>query len=101
MIAASFVVSWIADVCDGHGGSGRLCLPFRTIRCSTFRWRDRREAALFGETNIARRTPRKDVEAGAACAGLSLHFAGTFMWRASRAAGSGDRSLTNMRSRRS
>lgn len=92
-----FVVSWIADVCARARRLGKTLLAFSHYPVlDPFDGATGAEAALFGETNIARRTPRKDVERALLAAGLSLHFSGHLHVEGVTRRGSGDRSLTNI-----
>ncbi|WDZ79272.1 metallophosphoesterase (plasmid) [Ensifer adhaerens] len=72
-----FVIDWIADVTARAERLGKTLLAFSHYPVlDPFDGATGAEGVLFGETNIARRTPREAVAAALANAGLTLHFSG-------------------------
>lgn len=92
-----FVIPWIADVCARAERLGKTLLAFSHYPVlDSFDGATGAEGALFGETNIARRTPRRAVERALLAAGLSLHFSGHLHVEGVTRRGSGGQSLTNV-----
>lgn len=72
-----FIVSWITDVCARAKALGKAVLAFSHYPAlDPFDGATGAERVLFGETNIARRTPRDAVTDALLGAGLSVHFSG-------------------------
>jgi 3',5'-cyclic AMP phosphodiesterase CpdA len=72
-----FIVSWIADVCARAERLGKTVLAFSHYPVlDPFDGATGAERVLFGETNIARRTPRDTVTKALLDAGLGIHFSG-------------------------
>lgn len=72
-----FIVSWITDVCARAKVLGKTVLAFSHYPAlDPFDGATGAERVLFGETNIARRTPRDAVTDALLGAGLAVHFSG-------------------------
>ena len=72
-----FLLVWIADVCDRARRLGKRLLAFSHYPVADpFEDRSGAEAALFGETEVARRTPGPAVVSALKDAGLTHHAGG-------------------------
>ncbi|WVT77320.1 metallophosphoesterase (plasmid) [Sinorhizobium chiapasense] len=72
-----FIIDWIADVSARARRLGKTLLAFSHYPVlDPFDGATGAESVLFGETNIARRTPREAVAHALVDAGLTLHFSG-------------------------
>lgn len=92
-----FVISWIGDVCERARRQGKTLLAFSHYPVlDPFDDASSAERVLFGDTNVVRRTPRKDVEDTLLDAGLSLHFSGHLHVEGITQRSSGRRLLTNV-----
>ncbi|QRY70547.1 metallophosphoesterase (plasmid) [Ensifer sp. PDNC004] len=72
-----FIVDWIADVSARATKLGKTLLAFSHYPVlDPFDGATGAESVLFGETNIARRTPQQAVADALITAGMTLHFSG-------------------------
>lgn len=72
-----FLLGWIAEVTARAERQGKALLAFSHYPVlDPFEDAAGHEAALFGETEVVRRTPAPDVAAALAAAGLRHHFSG-------------------------
>lgn len=72
-----FIIDWIADVSARARRLGKTLLAFSHYPVlDPFDGATGAEGVLFGETNIARRTPREAVAQALVDAGLTVHFSG-------------------------
>lgn len=72
-----YLLDWIAGVCARAKAEGKTLLAFSHYPIlDPFEDDTDSERALFGETTVARRTPRPLVAQTLADAGLALHFSG-------------------------
>ncbi|WP_457588622.1 metallophosphoesterase family protein [Ensifer canadensis] len=92
-----FIVTWIADVCARAKVLGKTVLAFSHYPAlDPFDGATGAERVLFGETNIARRTPRQTVTDALLGAGLAVHFSGHLHVEGVTRRGRGGRQLTNV-----
>lgn len=92
-----FIVTWIADVCARAGVQGKTVLAFSHYPAlDPFDGATGAECVLFGETNVARRTPRQAVTDALLGAGLAVHFSGHLHVEGVTRRGDGGRRLTNV-----
>ncbi len=92
-----FILSWIADVCRRAGKLGKTVLAFSHYPAlDPFDGATGAERVLFGETNIARRTPRDAVTEALLDAGLGVHFSGHLHVEGVTRRRRGERCLTNI-----
>ncbi|MBZ7925944.1 metallophosphoesterase [Ensifer adhaerens] len=92
-----FIIDWIADVSARARRLGKTLLAFSHYPVlDPFDGATGAEGVLFGETNIARRTPRKEVAQALIDAGMTLHFSGHLHVEGVTHRGSGDGVLTNI-----
>ncbi|MGF6177103.1 metallophosphoesterase family protein [Ensifer sp. 4252] len=92
-----FIVTWITDVCARAKALGKTVLAFSHYPAlDPFDGATGAERVLFGETNIARRTPRVAVTDALLGAGLSVHFSGHLHVEGVTRRGRGERQLTNV-----
>lgn len=72
-----YLLDWIADVVRRAKAQGKQLLAFSHYpTIDPFEDDTGSERALFGETNVAKRTPRLQVAETLARAGIALHFSG-------------------------
>ncbi len=72
-----FILSWISDVARRARRLGKTLLAFSHYPAlDPFDGACEAEKALFGETNVVRRTPRLEVEDAFCAAGVHVHFSG-------------------------
>ncbi|HEV7317898.1 MAG TPA: metallophosphoesterase [Ensifer sp.] len=72
-----FIIDWIADVSARARSLGKTLLAFSHYPAlDPFDGATGAEGVLFGETNIARRTPREAVAQALVDAGVTVHFSG-------------------------
>ncbi|XAZ26124.1 metallophosphoesterase (plasmid) [Sinorhizobium sp. B11] len=72
-----FILSWISDVARRARRLGKTLLAFSHYPAlDPFDGACEAEKALFGETNVVRRTPRREVEDAFCAAGVHVHFSG-------------------------
>ncbi|MGH6810222.1 MAG: metallophosphoesterase family protein [Ensifer adhaerens] len=92
-----FIVSWITDVCARANALGKTVLAFSHYPAlDPFDGASGAERVLFGETNVARRTPRDAVTDALLGAGLSVHFSGHLHVEGVTRRGRAERQLTNV-----
>ena len=92
-----FIIDWIADVRHRAEALGKTLLGFSHYPAlDPFDGASGAEGALFGETNVVRRTPRKAVEDALRNAGLAIHFSGHLHVEGVTRRGDGENSLTNI-----
>ncbi|MFK0206056.1 metallophosphoesterase family protein [Agrobacterium sp. NPDC090283] len=92
-----FLIDWIADVRRRAEMHGKTLLGFSHYPAlDPFDGASGAESALFGETNVVRRTPRKAVEDALLQAGLTVHFSGHLHVEGVTRRGEGENSLTNI-----
>ncbi|MCA2372948.1 metallophosphoesterase [Agrobacterium genomosp. 3 str. CIP 111-78] len=92
-----FIIDWIADVRHRAEALGKTLLGFSHYPAlDPFDGASGAEGALFGETNVVRRTPRKAVEDALRDAGLAIHFSGHLHVEGVTRRGDGENSLTNI-----
>jgi len=92
-----FIIDWIADVRHRAEALGKTLLGFSHYPAlDPFDGASGAEGALFGETNVVRRTPRKAVEDALRNAGLAIHFSGHLHVEGVTRRGGGENSLTNI-----
>lgn len=92
-----FIVSWITDVCARAKALGKTVLAFSHYPAlDPFDGATGAERVLFGETNVARRTPRDAVTDALLGAGLSVHFSGHLHVEGVTRRGRAERQLTNV-----
>ncbi|WP_454687647.1 metallophosphoesterase family protein [Agrobacterium leguminum] len=92
-----FLIEWIADVRRRAELHGKTLLGFSHYPAlDPFDGASGAEGALFGETNVVRRTPRKAVEDALLQAGLAVHFSGHLHVEGVTRRGEGENSLTNI-----
>ena len=92
-----FIIDWIADVRHRAEALGKTLLGFSHYQAlDPFDGASGAEGALFGETNVVRRTPRKAVEDALRNAGLAIHFSGHLHVEGVTRRGDGENSLTNI-----
>ena len=92
-----FLIDWIADVRRRAELHGKTLLGFSHYPAlDPFDGASGAEGALFGETNVVRRTPRKAVEDALLQAGLAVHFSGHLHVEGVTRRGEGENSLTNI-----
>ncbi|MCZ7487976.1 metallophosphoesterase [Rhizobium rhizogenes] len=92
-----FIIDWIADVRHRAGALGKTLLGFSHYPAlDPFDGASGAEGALFGDTNVVRRTPRKAVEDALRDAGLAIHFSGHLHVEGVTRRGDGENSLTNI-----
>ncbi len=73
----AFIIEWIADVSARARRLGKTLLAFSHYPVlDPFDGATGAEGVLFGETNIARRTPREAVAEVLIGAGMTVHFSG-------------------------
>ncbi len=92
-----YLIDWIADVHRraARDGKNLLCFSHYPV-VDVFADNLESELALFGQTNVARRTPREDVAEALLQAGMTRHFSGHIHVYGSSERKRGDRSLTNI-----
>lgn len=72
-----FVLRWMADVAERARAQNKTLLAFSHYPAlDPFDGVTAAERALFGETNVVRRTPVSAVAEAFAAAGISIHFSG-------------------------
>jgi len=72
-----FILSWIGDVTRRATHLGKTLLVFSHYPAlDPFDGACEAEKALFGETNVVRRTPRREVEDAFCAADVHVHFSG-------------------------
>ncbi|MDA5635070.1 MULTISPECIES: metallophosphoesterase family protein [Rhizobium/Agrobacterium group] len=92
-----FIIDWIADVRHRAGALGKTLLGFSHYPAlDPFDSASGAEGALFGDTNVVRRTPRKAVEDALRDAGLAIHFSGHLHVEGVTRRGDGENALTNI-----
>ena len=92
-----FIIDWIADVRERAQALGKTLLGLSHYPAlDPFDGASGAESALFGETNVVRRTPRKAVEDALVEAGLKVHFSGHLHVEGVTRRGEGETSLTNI-----
>lgn len=92
-----FIIDWITDVCHRAEALGKTLLGFSHYPAlDPFDGASGAEGALFGETNVVRRTPRKAVEDALRQAGLAVHFSGHLHVEGVTRRGDEKNSLTNI-----
>lgn len=92
-----YLLAWIADVAARAKSGGKTLLAFSHYPVlDPFEDDGASERALFGETNIAKRTPRPLVGETLLDAGLSLHFSGHLHVEARTLRTEGERRLVNI-----
>lgn len=92
-----FIVSWIADVCARAEVLGKTVLAFSHYPAlDPFDGATGAERVLFGETNVARRTPREAVADALLGAGLAVHFSGHLHVEGVTRRGPAERQITNV-----
>ncbi len=92
-----FILTWIADVCARAEVLGKTVLAFSHYPAlDPFDGATGAERVLFGETNVARRTPRDAVTDALLGAGLAVHFSGHLHVEGVTRRGDGGRRLTNV-----
>ncbi len=92
-----FIIDWIADVRHRAEALGKTLLGFSHYPAlDPFDGASGAEGALFGETNVVRRTPRKAVEDALRQAGLAVHFSGHLHVEGVTRRGDEENSLTNI-----
>ena len=92
-----YLLDWIADVAARAGRQGKQLLAFSHYPViDPFEDDTDSERRLFGETNVAKRTPRPEVAETLAGAGIRLHFSGHLHVEAHTGLAFGERSLTNI-----
>lgn len=92
-----FIVSWITDVCARAKVLGKTVLAFSHYPAlDPFDGATGAERVLFGETNVARRTPSDAVTDALLGAGLSVHFSGHLHVEGVTRRGPAERQLTNV-----
>lgn len=92
-----FIIDWIADVRRRAQALGKTLLGFSHYPAlDPFDGASGAEGALFGKTNVVRRTPRKAVEDALLQAGLAVHFSGHLHVEGVTRRGEGENLLTNI-----
>lgn len=92
-----FIIDWIADVRRRAQALGKTLLGFSHYPAlDPFDGASGAESALFGKTNVVRRTPRRAVEDALRQAGLAVHFSGHLHVEGVTRRGEGENSLTNI-----
>ncbi|NUS68112.1 MAG: metallophosphoesterase [Ensifer adhaerens] len=92
-----FIVDWIADVGARAAKLGKTLLAFSHYPVlDPFDGATGAESVLFGETNIARRTPQQAVADALMTAGMTLHFSGHLHVEGVTRRARGSRSLINV-----
>ncbi len=92
-----FIVDWIADVSARATKLGKTLLAFSHYPVlDPFDGATGAESVLFGETNIARRTPQQAVADALMTAGMTLHFSGHLHVEGVTRRARGCRSLINV-----
>ncbi len=92
-----YLLPWIADVSARAARAGKDLLAFSHYPVlDPFEDGTDSERALFGETAVARRTPRPLVAETLAAAGIALHFSGHLHVEACTRHDAGGRSLVNI-----
>jgi 3',5'-cyclic AMP phosphodiesterase CpdA len=92
-----YLLAWIVDVAARAARKGKTLLAFSHYPAlDPFEDETDSERALFGETNVAKRTPRPIVAETLIAAGLSLHFSGHLHVEARSRHYEGGRSLVNI-----
>ncbi|MCT7664826.1 metallophosphoesterase family protein [Shinella kummerowiae] len=72
-----YLLDWIADVAQRAKTQGKRLLAFSHYPAiDPFEDDTGSERTLFGETNVAKRTPHRQVAETLATAGIALHFSG-------------------------
>ncbi len=72
-----FIIDWVADVSLRAKALGKTPLAFSHYPAlDPFDGATGAERVLFGDTNVARRTPRAEVADGLLNAGMAVHFSG-------------------------
>ncbi|MBY5466427.1 metallophosphoesterase family protein [Rhizobium leguminosarum] len=75
--AKPFIFSWVSDVTRRARLLDKTVLAFSHYPAlDPFDGASDAEKTLFGETNVVRRTPRREVEEAILSAGLQVHFSG-------------------------
>ncbi|TAY60799.1 metallophosphoesterase family protein [Rhizobium leguminosarum] len=75
--AKPFILSWVSDVTRRARLLDKTVLAFSHYPAlDPFDGTSDAEKTLFGETNVVRRTPRREVEEAFLSAGLQVHFSG-------------------------
>lgn len=92
-----FIIDWIANVSRRAQTLGKTLLAFSHYPAlDPFDGASGAESALFGETSVVRRTPRKAVADALLRARLSVHFSGHLHVEGITRRGDGHRSLANI-----
>ncbi|OCP08368.1 MULTISPECIES: metallophosphoesterase [unclassified Ensifer] len=92
-----FIIDWIADVSARAETLGKTLLAFSHYPVlDPFDGATGAEGVLFGETNIARRTPREAVAQALIGADMTVHFSGHLHVEGVTRREWGGRSLTNI-----
>ncbi len=92
-----FIIDWIADVRRRAQALGKTLLGFSHYPAlDPFDGASGAEGALFGKTNVVRRTPRKAVEDALLQAGLAVHFSGHLHVEGVTRRGEGENLFTNI-----
>lgn len=92
-----FIIDWIADVSARAAKLGKTLLAFSHYPVlDPFDGATGAESVLFGETNIARRTPQQAVADALITAGMTLHFSGHLHVEGVTRRARGSRSLINV-----
>ncbi len=92
-----FIIDWIADVSARAKNLGKQLLAFSHYPVlDPFDGATSAEGVLFGETNIARRTPGAAVAQALMGAGMTTHFSGHLHVEGVTGLKRGGRSLTNI-----
>lgn len=92
-----FILNWIADVSSRAQALGKTLLAFSHYPVlDPFDGTTGAERVLFGDTNVAKRTPKPAVEEALVAAGLSLHFSGHLHVEGVTRRGRGHDLLTNV-----
>ncbi|CDN58168.1 Calcineurin-like phosphoesterase (plasmid) [Neorhizobium galegae bv. officinalis bv. officinalis str. HAMBI 1141] len=92
-----FIIDWIADVSSRAKALGKTLLAFSHYPAlDPFDGATAAERVLFGETNVARRTPRAAVADGLLDAGLVVHFSGHLHVEGITRRSRGEREIVNI-----
>ncbi|MGE6783773.1 metallophosphoesterase family protein [Ensifer adhaerens] len=92
-----FIVDWIADVSARAEKLGKTLLVFSHYPVlDPFDGATGAEGVLFGDTNIARRTPKEAVADALIGAGMTVHFSGHLHVEGVTRRSRGERSLINI-----
>lgn len=92
-----FILTWIADISRRARKLAKTLLAFSHYPAlDPFDGTTGAERVLFGETNVAKRTPKAEVEEALVAVGLSLHFSGHLHVEGVTRRGRDSRPLTNV-----